>query len=289
MGSPLVTLGLVLLLVATMLTIGTALTVEGFTALLRRPRALMAAIAVNVVVVPAVAVALVNGLALDGPVAYGIVLAAAAPGGGTGTLLAYHARGDLALGVSLQGALAVLGLLAVPAWSLAAPYAGAAIGGAATAQVVAMLVAQLIPIAVGMWLRARRPILAERVQKLSRKVADVLLVTMTVYILATTATQLATIPAIGYATFALLSLVCLAAYATPALVTPAARRAVAMTTTVRNLSLALLVAVLSADAARVSLTVLAYALVMYAVAALALIPLRKSALLERTSPDASPV
>ncbi|WP_336209560.1 hypothetical protein [Nonomuraea sp. LPB2021202275-12-8] len=224
MGSPVVTAGLVVLLVATMLTIGTTLTVEGFTALLRRPRALVAATAVNVVVVPALAVALVHGLALDGPVAYGIVLAAA--GGGTGTLLAYHARGDLALGVSLQAALAVLGLLAVPAWSLAAPDAGAAIGGAATAQVVAMLIAQLIPIAAGMWIRARRPALAERVHKLSRKVADVLLVTMTVYILATTATQLATIPAAGYATFALLALVCLAAYTTPALATPATRRAV---------------------------------------------------------------
>ncbi|MER6951875.1 hypothetical protein ABT294_48465 [Nonomuraea sp. NPDC000554] len=52
----------------------------------------------NVVVVPAAAVAVVHVLALDGPVAYGIVLAAAAPGGGTGTLLTYHARGDLALG-----------------------------------------------------------------------------------------------------------------------------------------------------------------------------------------------
>ncbi|MEU8109481.1 hypothetical protein AB0C18_37830 [Nonomuraea muscovyensis] len=287
MGPPVVTAGLVMLLVATMLTIGTALTVEGFTTLLRRPHTLAAATAVNVAVVPAAAVALVHGLALDGPVAYGIVLAAAAPGGGTGTLLAYHARGDLALGVSLQGALAVLGLLAVPAWSLAAPYAGAAIGGAATAQVVAMLIAQLIPIAAGMWLRARRPTLAERVHELSRRVADLLLVTMTGYVLATTATQLAAIPATGYATFALLSLVCLAAYATPALATPAARRAVAMTTTVRNLSLALLVAGLSADATRVSLTVLAYALVMYAVAALALVPLRKSALLERISPDAS--
>lgn len=61
-------------------------------------------------------------MALDGTVAYGIVLAAAAPGGGTGTLPAYHARGDPAPGVSPQGALAVLGLLAVPAWSLPAPY-----------------------------------------------------------------------------------------------------------------------------------------------------------------------
>ncbi|WP_327587878.1 hypothetical protein OHA25_13425 [Nonomuraea sp. NBC_00507] len=67
-----VTLGLVVLLVATMLTIGTALTAEGFTA--------------------------------------------------------YHARGDLALGVSLQGALAVLGLLAVPTWSLAAGQPSGAAG-----------------------------------------------------------------------------------------------------------------------------------------------------------------
>ncbi|WP_031162036.1 hypothetical protein [Streptosporangium roseum] len=83
MGSAPITLGLVLLLVATMLTLGTALTAEGFAVLLRRPRALVAAAAVNVVVVPAVAVAPVNGLGLDGPLAYRIVLAAAAPGGGT--------------------------------------------------------------------------------------------------------------------------------------------------------------------------------------------------------------
>ncbi|MGP3935545.1 hypothetical protein [Nonomuraea sp. KM88] len=67
MGSPLVTLGLLLLLVATMITIGTALTGQGLTAMLRRPRALVAAMAVNVVVVPAAAVAVVHGLALDGP------------------------------------------------------------------------------------------------------------------------------------------------------------------------------------------------------------------------------
>ncbi|MBG0823140.1 hypothetical protein HS048_20610 [Planomonospora sp. ID91781] len=55
---------------------------------------------------------------------------------------------------------------------------------------------------------------------------------------------------------------------------PAARRAVAMTTTVRNLSLALLVAGLSRDAARVSVTVLAYGLVMYAACGLALVAFR---------------
>ncbi|MEV0819957.1 hypothetical protein [Nonomuraea rubra] len=276
MGSPLVTLGLLLLLVATMLTIGTALTGQGLTALLRRPRALVAATAVNIVVVPAAAVALVHGLALDGPVAYGIVLAAAAPGGGTGALLTYHARGDLALGVSLQSVLAVLGLLAVPAWSLAAPYEGAPVGGEAGLQVVAMLLAQLIPIAAGMWLRARSPGTADRVQKVSRRVADVLLVTSTLYVLITTADRLTTIPVSGWAAFAALTLLSLAAYATPGLDSSAARRAVAMTTTIRNLSLALLVAGLSADAALVSLIVLAYGLVMYTVCGLALAPLRRT-------------
>lgn len=65
---------------------------------------------------------------------------------------------------------------------------------------------------------------------------------MTIYIQPATATKLAAIRAAGYAAFALLSLVCLATYATPALVIATARRAGAMTTTIRNLSLALLMA-----------------------------------------------
>ncbi|WP_197287272.1 bile acid:sodium symporter family protein [Planomonospora sphaerica] len=272
--STVVTIGLVVLLTATMLTIGTALTRQGLAALLRRPRALVAAAVVNVVVVPALALALVAVLGLDGPIAYGLVLAAAAPGGGTGALLAYHARGDLALAVSLQGMLAVLGLLAVPAWSALAPYDGGATTLTGAAQTLGLLAGQLVPIAAGMALRARRPALAGRVAEISRRTADLLLITLVVAILATAAGRLTDLPAAAYAAFVLLALVCLASYATPALAGPAARRAVAMTTTVRNLSLALLVAGLSRDAARVSVTVLAYGLVMYAACGLALVALR---------------
>ncbi|WP_440106722.1 hypothetical protein [Streptosporangium sp. H16] len=275
-GSPTVTIALVVLLVATMLTVGTGLTGSAFTGLLRRPLALALALTVNVIVIPAAAVILTAWLRLDGPIAYGLILAAAAPGGGTGALLTYHARGDLALGVSLQGALAVLGLVAVPAWSLAAPYDGAATGGGGGAQVVATLLGQLIPVTAGMLLRARKPLRADQVAKVCRHVANVLLITMVIYIFATTADQLADIPSPAFAAFALLALGSLASYATPGLLTSPARRAVAMTTTVRNLSLALLVADLAADPGQVSVTVLAYGLVMYAAAALALIPLRRS-------------
>ncbi len=79
MGSPLVTPALIVLLLATMLTVGTSLTAAGFTALLRRPLVLTAAVVANVVVVPALAVLLVRLLQLDGAIAYGLMLAAAAP------------------------------------------------------------------------------------------------------------------------------------------------------------------------------------------------------------------
>lgn len=77
MGSPLVTPALIVLLPATMLTVGTSLTAAGFTALLPPPLVLTAAVVVvaNVVVVPALAVLLVRLLQLDGAIAYGLMLA----------------------------------------------------------------------------------------------------------------------------------------------------------------------------------------------------------------------
>ncbi|GGL50097.1 hypothetical protein GCM10014719_59160 [Planomonospora parontospora subsp. antibiotica] len=269
-----VTGGLVVLLAATMLTIGTGLTREAFTRLVRRPGALAAALIVNVVVIPAVALLIVTVLGLQGPIGYGIVLAAAAPGGGTGALLAAHARGDLALAVGLQGALAVLGLAAVPAWSALTSYGGAPAATTGGPQVLGMLAGQLIPLALGMALRSRHPTAADRAAAISRRIADVLLVAMVAYLLATTADELSALPVTAFAAFTALTTVCLAAYATPGLPDRPARRTVAMTTAVRNLSLALLIANLTTHPAEVGLTVLAYGLVMYAACGLALVAFR---------------
>jgi bile acid:Na+ symporter, BASS family len=59
-GSPVVTIALVVLLVATMLTLGTGLTGAAFAHLLRHPAALVLALAVNVLLIPAIAVVLVS-------------------------------------------------------------------------------------------------------------------------------------------------------------------------------------------------------------------------------------
>jgi bile acid:Na+ symporter, BASS family len=258
-----------------MLAAGTRLTVSGFAALVASPRMLIVATVANVALVPAVAVAIVTQGGLPGPIAYGIVLAAAAPGGGTGVLLARHARGDLTLAVALQGVLVPASLVTVPLWTLAlGPGAGDAqvAGGPVLAT---LLLAQLLPLCAGMLLRGRWPTLAVQVRAISGRVADALLLTLTVYIAVTTAGQMVVMPVSTLAAMVAVVAVSLATYALPGLGAAPARRAVAMTATVRNMSLGLVVAGQAAEADQVALTLIAYSLVMYAMAGAAALGLRR--------------
>lgn len=262
---------LVVLLVAGMLAVGTSLDATALGAL--PVRLLLSAVAVNLIAVPAVAVAATWATGLTGSVATGVVLAAAAAGGASGPLLARHARGDLALAVSLQAVVAVGGLAAVPLWLPVAP-GGADFGtdGSATL-VVAMLVGQAVPLAVGMVLRARRPSVATRVHAVSRRVADVVLAAVVLWYLATATPQLLALPTATVPVLVLVVASSAAAYAAPLVAGAAQRSAVAMITMVRNLTLALALAGLARDSATTS-TVLAYGLVMYLLAVAAVFVLR---------------
>jgi BASS family bile acid:Na+ symporter len=250
-----------LLLIASMTAVGTAVTVADFRALATRRAVLAVAVVVNVLVVPGLAVAVCAAADLAPATTLGIVLAAAAPGGGTGALLTLHARGDLALSAALQGVLAPLGLVSAPLWAQLSGRDVVPSGWAGAGLVAGGLVGQLVPLAVGMWLRRRDPEHAARVHRVARRIADVLLAGLVVYFLVTAGGQL---PALGWppiAVTALLVGVCLSATAIPWLGRPAARRAVGMTSAVRNLSLALFIA--TPAGAGVVVALLAYGLVMY--------------------------
>jgi BASS family bile acid:Na+ symporter len=255
------TVTVAVLLVASMLAIGTALTVGDFRMLGRRPTVFAVAVGLNVIVVPGLAVVLTR-LADVGPdPALGIVLAAAAPGGGTGALLTLYARGNLAVSAALQGVHAPLGLISVPVWAAIAGHDLLPAGREGLLLVGAALVGQLVPLAAGIWLLRRRPDLAGRVHRGARRVADVLLAALVVYFVVTGGSRL---PQLGWATLAVIAVVvaaCLALVLLPWQGPAGVGRAIAMTTTVRNLSLALFVA--SAASATVVLTLLAYGLLMY--------------------------
>jgi bile acid:Na+ symporter, BASS family len=86
-------------------------------------------VSANVVVVPGLAVVLASLAGLGSDATFGIVSAAAAPGGDTCALLTLHARGDLAVGAALQGVYAPLGLLSVPLWAAGYDLVPAGLGG----------------------------------------------------------------------------------------------------------------------------------------------------------------
>jgi BASS family bile acid:Na+ symporter len=257
------TAAVAVLLVASMLAVGTAATVDDFRTLVRRRGLVLLAVAANVVVLPGLAVALVTTAGLGPDVALGVVLAAAAPGGGTGALLTLHARGDLAISAGLQVLLGPLGLVAVPVWAAAVGQSVVPAGGVGLLVVAGGLLGQVVPLAVGMWLRRSRPQVAERVHPVARRVADVLLAGLVVYFLVT---GLGRLPLVGWVGVAVIAVLVAASMMQVALRWPGSvpqRRAVAMTTGVRNLTLALFFAATATPT--VVLTVLAYGLLMYGI------------------------
>lgn len=249
-----------------MTAVGTALSVGDLRRLARRRGVLAAAVVVNVVVVPALAVGLSAVAGLAPPVGLGVVLAAAAPGGGAGALLTLHARGDLAVAAALQGLLGPLGLLAVPVWAAVAGYDVVPAGWPGVVLVGGGLLGQVVPLLAGMWLRRRDPARALRVHAVARRVADVLLAGLVAYFLITAGHRL---PDLGWAPVSVAALLvtsCLAVTVLPLtgradVAQTGVARAVGMTTAVRSVSLALFVATPAGP--EVVLTVLAYGLVMY--------------------------
>lgn len=259
------------LLVAGMLALGSVLDPAEVVARLRRPTALLVVLAANLLVVPAVGIALVAAAGLEGAVALGVVLAAASPGGGTGALLALHARGDVPTGVVLQVLLAGLSLVITPLWVGA--YGAGEVDVAPL--VGALLVLQLAPLLAGAGLRSWRPGAAARVHAWARRTADVTLVALVLGLLVTQAGELGRIGVPALAVMAVLVMVTLATLRLPVGEAPV-RRAVALTTAIRNLSLALLAATYADDPGLTSLAVLAYGLVMYVLSGVAVLVLRRS-------------
>jgi len=181
----------------------------------------------------------------------------------------------------LQGVHAPLGLISVPVWATVAGHDVLPAGAGGLLLVGVALVGQLVPLVAGMWLLRRRPEVARRVHRASRRAADVLLAVLIAYFVVTGAGRL---PQLGWRTVAVVAVVvaaCLALVLVPWPGPAAVRRAIAMTTTVRNLSLALFVA--SAASTTVVLTLLAYGLLMYAMS----LPVAWR-LARRTSPAAQP-
>jgi bile acid:Na+ symporter, BASS family len=97
-----------------MLGLGLGLSVKDFTRILRVPKDFFVGFFSQLVILPIVALAIALILDLPDPIAVGLMIIAAAPGGVTSNVLTKFANGDVALSISLTAVISLISIVSVP-------------------------------------------------------------------------------------------------------------------------------------------------------------------------------
>ena len=168
MDSALVSVGLPIALAIIMFGLGLSLTPNDFARIGRSPKAVAIILAVQVILLPLVAFALATLFSLEAALAVGLLILAASPGGTTANLFSHLFRGDVALNVTLTAINSILALFTLPlVVNLAIAHFGAGAGalGIQASKMLQVFAIVLVPVALGMLVRAKAPGFADRMDK----------------------------------------------------------------------------------------------------------------------------
>ncbi|MDA8937265.1 bile acid:sodium symporter family protein, partial [Candidatus Pelagibacter sp.] len=97
-----------------MLGLGLGLSVKDFTRVSRNPKDFFVGFLCQLILLPIVALFVAITLDLPAPLAVGLMIIAAAPGGVTSNVLTKFANGDVALSISLTAIVSLLSIISVP-------------------------------------------------------------------------------------------------------------------------------------------------------------------------------
>lgn len=167
MDSALTTVGLPVALGIIMFGLGLSLTPDDFRRVSRAPRAVVVALACQLVLLPLVCFGLVKLFDLPPLLAVGMMLLAASPGGTSANLFSHLFRGDVALNVSLTAVNSVISIVTLPIiTNLAISYYDLEeTVSLQFVKVIEVFVIVLVPVAIGMLVRARATDFAIRMDK----------------------------------------------------------------------------------------------------------------------------
>jgi BASS family bile acid:Na+ symporter len=141
-----------------MFGLGLTLTVADFDRVLRYPKAAAVALTCQLAVLPFICYGLVVAFGLQGPLAVGMMLLVAAPGGITANLFSHLAGGDVALNITLTAINSLLSAFTLPVvvalatWRFMGDQAAIGLQLGKFVQVLAIV---LIPVGIGLWTRHR--------------------------------------------------------------------------------------------------------------------------------------
>jgi BASS family bile acid:Na+ symporter len=177
--SPLTDIGLPIALGVIMLGLGLSLRLEDFKRVIVYPKAVAIGLGCQMLVLPAVCLGIAEVFALPPALAVGLMLLAASPGGATANLFSHLAKGDVALNITLTAINSVLSLVTLP---FIVSYAMNHFMGKDMAipmqfgKVLSVVAIVLVPVVIGMLVRANKPAVADRLDRPVRIVSAVFLV-----------------------------------------------------------------------------------------------------------------
>lgn len=169
-GQPLLSLALGVV----MLAMGLTLTFEDYRGLARMPRALLAGVALQFLVMPLSGFAVAKVLGLEPGLAVGLILLACCPGGTASNIVTYIARGHVALSVAMTMASTLAAVVMTPL--LTGWLAGAYVEIDRWNLLVQMVSVVLVPVVLGTLLNRLFPRAAEAVSAVLPLVAIVLVI-----------------------------------------------------------------------------------------------------------------
>lgn len=172
----LVALNIVLGLIMFGIAIDTS--IEDFKAVRRAPRAFLIALVAQIVLLPALTFGLTLLMNLQGSIALGLILVACCPPGNISQILTYRAKGNVALSVSMTAVTNLIYIFVLPLnlafWGGLHPTASSILRQVSLNGWQMLLEIVLIiglPFAVGLFIRARWPKFAARIQPFAKWVS----------------------------------------------------------------------------------------------------------------------
>ncbi|MEZ5680130.1 MAG: bile acid:sodium symporter family protein [Erythrobacter sp.] len=158
LGQPLVSV----MLGVIMLGMGLTLTLDDFKRVIRLPRAVMTGVALQFTVMPLAGITLATAFGLQSGLAVGLVLVACCPGGTASNVVAYLARANVALSVTMTMVSTLVAVIATPL--LTGWLAGVFVEIDRWALFRSMVTVVLVPVVLGVALRALLPQATKRIE-----------------------------------------------------------------------------------------------------------------------------
>lgn len=134
-----------------MFCMGLTLTLPDFTAVAKRPWAVALGLAAHYIIMPGAGWAIAMGLHLSPELAAGVILVGCAPSGTASNVMAFLAKGDVALSVAVATVSTLIAPIVMPALTLF--LAGSLLNVDAGAMMVDILKTVLAPVVVGLLVR----------------------------------------------------------------------------------------------------------------------------------------